>query len=62
MAHRHTDSCYRSRLNCAKVEHSHNARACYFQRGDKEGQLKCHLGEHSHGSNCYTAIGPICGN
>jgi hypothetical protein len=60
--HTHTSKCYGSDLKCAKTEHSHSDRACYYQRGDKEGTLKCSTDEHSHGSNCYMATGPFCGH
>lgn len=60
--HTHTDKCYRSVLTCARKEHTHVNRACYYQRGDNAGSLKCSTTEHTHGNGCYGPSGPFCGH
>jgi len=57
--HRHSSSCYKTQLLCAKLVHSHAGNSCY----KRDGTLKCSTKEHAHsgGSPCYGAVGPLCG-
>ena len=59
--HRHVAACYRTQLDCARIEHEHVDRACYYQRGPQAGGLKCATPEHAHSTvSCYKQY-TVCG-
>lgn len=60
----HASGCYQVHYPaCNKTEHTeHLDRACYYQKGPNEGQLKCTTPLHTHDrEKCAEAIGPLCG-
>lgn len=58
--HHHTPACYETVLACVVVPHQHGD-GCYYQRGERAGQLKCSYVVHAHGSGCWLPRGPNCG-
>lgn len=38
--HQHTSKCYKSVLNCARNEHTHVNRACYYPAGGPGGAVE----------------------
>lgn len=59
----HASGCYQVHYPaCGKTPHEHADRACFYQKGENAGQLKCTITPHTHDrEECAEAVGPLCG-